>query len=198
MGLCTSHAFPDYPFPIYPLTRPVMTGGLGGHTVAERHMTQTHNEYFIEKEQLPVDLTMVTGEELSGALFVQPTWRRPSIEFDAPVLLHLPDAFFPLVVGNGRARLIAKSQVVLMRGERSGIDDDSEALGEPASVVIRCSSGVIVRGSLRIARLKSNTRVLDYLNRSTEEFILLHERDGAVLVNRRHIVIVHDESDGPA
>ncbi|HEX6317088.1 MAG TPA: hypothetical protein VFZ73_19585, partial [Gemmatimonadaceae bacterium] len=107
-------------------------------------MTQTHNEYFIEKEQLPVDLTMVTGEELSGALFVQPTWRRPSIEFDAPVLLHLPDAFFPLVVGNGRARLIAKSQVVLMRGERSGIDDDSEALGEPASVVIRCSSGVIV------------------------------------------------------
>ena len=65
-------------------------------------MTQTHNEFFIEKEQLPVTITMVTGEELCGSLFIQPTWRRPSIQFDAPVLLHLPDAFFPLQLANGR------------------------------------------------------------------------------------------------
>lgn len=161
-------------------------------------MTQTHNDFFIEKEQLPVELTMVTGEEVSGALFVQPTWRRPSIEFDAPVLLNLPDAYFPLQVGNGKTRLIAKAQVVLIRGDHSGTDDEREALGEPAPVVIRCSNGVIVRGDLRIARIASNLRVLDYLNRSAEEFILLHEQDGAALVNRRHIVIVHDESDGAA
>jgi hypothetical protein len=41
-------------------------------------------------------------------------------------------------------------------------------------------------------------RVLDYLNRSAEQFILLHEHGGSVLVNRRHIVLVHDESDGAA
>lgn len=161
-------------------------------------MPQTHNEYFIEKEQLPVEVTMVTGEELSGALFVQPTWRRPSLEFDAPVLLNLPDAYIPLQLANGKTRLIAKAHLVLMRGTSAEIANGIEELGEPAAVVMRCSNGIIVRGNLMIARITSNTRVLDYLNRSAEEFILLHETDGAVLVNRRHIVVVHDESDGAA
>jgi hypothetical protein len=162
-------------------------------------MTQTQSEFFIEKEQLPVTVTMVTGEELHGSLFVQPTWRRPSIEFDAPVLLNLPDAYVPLELPNGKARLIAKAQVVLMRGtgaegDKSGLED----VGEPAAVVMRCSNGVIVRGNLMIARVTSNMRVLDYLNRTAEEFILLHEPNGAVLVNRRHIAVVHDESDAAA
>ena len=161
-------------------------------------MPQTHNEYFIEKEQLPVEVTMVTGEELTGSLFVQPTWRRPSIEFDAPVLLNLPDAYVPLQLANGKTRLIAKAHLVVMRGSRAETPQGMEELGDPAAVVLRCTNGVIVRGSLMIARITSATRVLDYLNRSAEEFILLHESDGAVLVNRRHIVLVHDESDGTA
>ena len=161
-------------------------------------MTQTHNEFFIEKEQLPVEVTMVTGEELSGSLFVQPTWRRPSIEFDAPVLLNLPDTYVPLQLANGKTRLIAKAQVVLMRGSSTEVGSGMEELGEPAPVVMRCVNGVTVRGELMIARITSNTRVLDYLNRSAEEFILLHESNGAVLVNRRHIAVVQDESDGTA
>lgn len=161
-------------------------------------MTQAQNEFFIEKEQLPVAITMVTGEELCGSLFIQPTWRRPSIEFDAPVLLHLPEAYFPLQLANGKTRLIAKGQVVLMRGNGADDEKSDEALGDPAPVVMRCTNGMVVRGELMIARVTSNMRVLDYLNRSHEEFILLHEKDGAVLVNRRHIVVVHDESDGAA
>jgi hypothetical protein len=162
-------------------------------------MTQTHNEYFIEKEQLPVTITMVTGEEIHGSLFVQPTWRRPSIEFDAPVLLNLPEPYFPLQLANGNTRLIAKSQVVLLRGssaEEGGNRHDE--MGDPASVVMRCSNGSIVRGELMITRVTSNTRVLDYLNRTAEEFIPVHEPNSAVLVNRKHIAVVHDESDGAA
>lgn len=162
-------------------------------------MTQSQNEFFIEKEQLPVAITLVTGEELNGSLFVQPTWRRPSIEFDAPVLLNLPDTYIPLQLANGKTRLIAKAQVVLMRGSSAEPDDNRvDGLGDPAAVVMRCSNGTIVRGDLMIARVTSNMRVLDYLNRSAEEFILLHEPNGAVLVNRRHIVVVHDESDAAA
>ena len=161
-------------------------------------MTQTHNEFFIEKEQLPVAITLVTGEELCGSLFVQPTWRRPSIEFDAPVLLNLPDTYIPLQLANGKTRLIAKAQIVLMRGSSADQGANGEELGDPAAVVLRCSNGTVVRGDLMIARVTSNMRVLDYLNRSAEEFILLHEPNGAVLVNRRHIVVVHDESDAAA
>jgi hypothetical protein len=156
-------------------------------------MTEPHNEFFIAKEQLPVEVILVTGEELRGSLFVQPTWRRPSIDFDAPVLLNLPDAYFPLQLSDGSTRLIAKGHVVLMRG--SAPEEDGETLGDPAPVVIRCSNGVVVRGELLLTRVNSNVRVLDFLNRSAEEFILLRERGGTVLVNRRHVVLVQDESN---
>lgn len=163
-------------------------------------MTQTHNEFFIEKEQLPVEITMVTGEELAGSVFVQPTWRRPSIEFDAPVLLNLPDTYLPLQLPDGRTRLIAKAHVVLMRGRSTTGDSDrtDDELGEPAHVVIRCSNGTVVQGMLMITRVTSNMRVLDYLNRCSEDFIAVHEESATVLVNRRHIVLVHDEFDGAA
>ena len=161
-------------------------------------MTQTHNEFFIEKEQLPVEITMVTGEELTGSVFVQPTWRRPSIEFDAPVLLNLPDTYLPLQLADGRTRLIAKAHIVLMRGRSTTGDSErrDDELGEPAEVVIRCSNGMVVQGVMMITRVTSNSRVLDYLNRCSEEFIALHEDSATVLVNRRHIVLVHDEFDG--
>lgn len=160
-------------------------------------MNQTHNEYFIEKQQLPVTITMVTGEEFSGSLFVQHTWRQPSIEFDAPALLNLPEPYFPIQFANGKTRLVAKAHVVLMRGENSP-DANDASLGEPAQVAIRCTNGLMVQGFLRIARITSNTRVLDYLNHPAEEFILLHNETSAALINRRHIAIVHDQSDAAA
>lgn len=159
-------------------------------------MSEPHNEFFIEKEQLPVEVVLVTGEELRGCLFVQPTWRRPSIEFDAPVLLNLPDSYFPLQLSDGTTRLLAKGHVVLLRGNTS--EDDAEPMGEPAPVVVRCSNGVVVHGNLMLMRVTASVRVLDYLNRSAEEFILLHQGSRAVLVNRRHVVLVQDESNGAA
>jgi small nuclear ribonucleoprotein (snRNP)-like protein len=157
-------------------------------------MTDPHNEFFIEKEHLPVEVIMVTGEELRGSLFVQPSWRRPSIEFDVPVLLNLPDAYFPLLLADGTTRLIAKGHVVLIRG--SSAESSGEGMGDPAPVAIRCSNGTVLRGKLMLTRVTSNVRVLDFLNRSAEEFILLHERGTIVLVNRRHVVLVQDESNG--
>ena len=159
-------------------------------------MTISHNEYFIEKEQLPVEVTLVTGEELHGSLFVQPTWRRPSIEFDALVLLNLPDAYFPVQLPNGTSRLVAKRHVVLIRGRTPDEEKMSEEMGDPARVVVKCSNGDAVQGTILVTRVSSNSRVLDFLNHTAEEFILLHEGDGTVLINRRHIVLVHDESDG--
>jgi len=169
---------------------------VGKTIVGAAKMTQAQNEYFIEKEQLPVEITLATGEELSGSLFVQPTWRRPSIEFDAPALLHIPDAYFPLQLSDGSTRLVAKHHVVLMKGSRAD-ESEMDTLGDPAAVVIHCTNGVTVQGDLMITRITSNIRVLDYLNRAPDEFILLHEREGAVLVNRRHIVLVY-EADGAA
>jgi hypothetical protein len=159
-------------------------------------MSEPHNEYFIEKEQLPVEVTLVTGEELRGCLFVQPNWRKASVEFDALVLLNLPDSYFPLQLADGSTRLISKGHVVLLRG--GATEADGEQLGDPAPVVVRCTNGVVVQGNLMLTRVSPSVRVLDYLNRSVEEFILLHEGSRMVLVNRRHVVLVQDETNGAA
>lgn len=161
-------------------------------------MQDNHNEYFIEKEQLPVEVILDTGERLPGSLFVQPTWRRPSIEFDVPVLLNLPEAYFPLQLEDGSTRLLAKRHVVLISGGRADEPDDGDHVGEPARVRFQCSNGLTVNGELMITRVTSNMRVLDFLNRSAEEFIPLRQEGATVLVNRRHLVMVHDESDGAA
>lgn len=161
-------------------------------------MTQTHSDYFIEKELLPIALTLVTGEELRGSLFVQPSWRRPSIEIDALVLLNLPDAYFPIQLPDGTSRLVAKKHVVLLRGRTSEDAAGSDELGEPAQVVINCTNTDAVQGTLMFTRLTSQSRVLDFLNYASEEFMVLFESEGTVLINRRHVVLVHDETDGAA
>ena len=155
-----------------------------------------HNELFIEKEQLPVEVMMVTGEPLCGSLFVQPTWRRPSIEYDAAALLNLQESYFPLQLPDGSTRLLAKGHVVLIRGSAAESDGSKEGLGEPAHVLIQCSNGTSVRGSLTITRMTSKMRVLDYLNHTAEDFVPLYQDDGTVLLNRSHIVVVLDESHG--
>ena len=138
----------------------------------------------------------MTGESLQGALFVQPTWRRPSVEFDALVLLNLPDAYFPLQLPNGSSRLLAKNHVVFIRGQEVEDPTRSADMGDPAHVVVKCSTGDVVQGTILVTRVASNSRVLDFLNHSAEEFIPLLETNGSMLINRRHILLVHDETDG--
>lgn len=157
-------------------------------------MTQTQSEYFIEKQQLPVQIVLASGEELRGHLFVPPTWRQPTLEIDAPALLNTPDAFVPMQLDDGSARLVAKVHMVIIRGRAA----DHEVIGEPARVSIRCTNGHAASGQLMIAAVAPNMRVLDFLNHTADEFITLHEPGTTVLVNRRHIMVVLDETDGAA
>lgn len=157
-------------------------------------MTQTHNEYFIEKQRLPVQVVLVNGEDLRGRLFVAPCWREPILEVDAPALLNAPDRFLPMQLDDGTARLVAKSHIVLIRGSAA----DHELIGEPAYVSVRCTNGCSVSGRLMIAAVAPNTRVLDFLNHTSDDFLALHEPETTVLVHRRHIMVVLDETDGAA
>ncbi|NUQ12042.1 MAG: hypothetical protein HUU26_06915 [Gemmatimonadaceae bacterium] len=159
-------------------------------------MNPIHKEYFIEKDRLPVTVALADGEPVDGLLFVQPGWRKPSVELDAPSILRLADPFFPLQLGDGSTRLVAKAQVVVLRGAPADDGVVPDGSGDVCPVQVWCRNGHVVRGRLIITRFGPNTRVLDFLNHDNDEFLIVHEDGATALVNRRHITMVRDDSDG--
>lgn len=154
------------------------------------------NEYFIEKRRLPVEIELVTGERVAGDLFIQASWRGPSVLEDAPEFMNSGDAFFPLQLADGSTRLLSKRHVTVLRCPASEARMPSETIGDPASVSLELRNGSVITGTLMIEALAPNARVLDYLNRSTESFVTLFDDSGDVLVSREQIVSVVNLDDG--
>jgi hypothetical protein len=154
------------------------------------------NEYFIEKRRMPVEVDLVSGEHVGGDLFIQASWRGPSLLEDAPEFMNAPEPFFPLQLTDGSTRLLAKEHVSLLKAPPPEEADDMALYGIPAPVSMALRNGSKVSGTLIIEALAPNMRLLDYLNRATEPFITLRDPAGTLLVNRHHVVSVTNLSDG--
>lgn len=155
-----------------------------------------HNEYFIEKRRLPVEVELVSGEHVGGDLFIQASWRGPSLLEDAPEFMNASEAFFPIQLADGSTRLLAKEHVSVVKAPPPDQPEGAELYGIPESVSIALRNGSSVSGTLIIEVLAPNMRLLDYLNRVTDHFITLREPAATLLVNRHHVVSVTSLSDG--
>jgi len=153
------------------------------------------NEYFIEKQRLPVDIELVTGERLTGDIFVQSSWRGPLVLEDAPEYMNQSEPFFPLELADGSTRLVARRQVAAVKCTAAPALDPA-AYGRPATVEIQLASGSRVSGTLYIEAIAPNQRVLDYLNHETDVFITLRDPAGDHVVNRAHILTVTEPEHG--
>lgn len=154
------------------------------------------NEYFIEKRRLPVEIELVTGETVAGDLFIQASWRGPSVMEDAPEFMNSSEAFFPLQLPDQSTRLLAKRHVQVVRSSSGEDRVGNDTIGDPASVRLELRNGSVVMGTMMIEALAPNARVLDFLNRSTEHFVTLFDPSGDILVNREQIVSVVNLDDG--
>jgi hypothetical protein len=145
-----------------------------------------NNDYKIEKTRLPVVLTMLGGDTLSGDIFVQPYARyRPGRE-SAHDVFNSDEAFFPLAAADGQTTLIAKDQVAEVESEGSMDDDPANTVAaRTAEVEIRLSSGVVRTGAVFLEVPLDRPRLLDFLNRFDRRFLTLHSPDGMRLINRR-------------
>jgi hypothetical protein len=155
-----------------------------------------HNEYFIEKRRLPVEVELVSGEHVGGDLFIQASWRGPSLLEDAPEFMNASEAFFPIQLADGSTRLLAKEHVSVLKAPPTDLPEGAELYGIPESVLIALRNGSSVAGTLIIEVLAPNMRLLDYLNRVTDPFITLREPEATLLVNRHHVVSVTSLSNG--
>jgi hypothetical protein len=64
---------------------------------------------------------------------------------------------------------------------------DEWQIGAPATVEVWLTGGAVHSGNVYLESVSGRTRVLDYLNRVGERFLLLYTAHGTVLLNRSFI-----------
>jgi hypothetical protein len=141
------------------------------------------NDLRIEKKRLAVAITFMSGTRIDGELYVQASGHYQGKDEDAPEVLNSSDAYFPLALRSGETVLVSKENVRTVAVARRDVHED-EALGIPTRVEVTLRDGERLSGSLIIEPVAGRSRILDYLNRRQERFILLFGREAVLLINR--------------
>jgi hypothetical protein len=145
-----------------------------------------NNDYRIEKDRLAAVLVTVGGERVAGELFVQASPRNRYGREEAADILNSAEPFFPMLTSDGQLFLVAKERVRELES-RDPMPTDEWQIGAPATIEVMLTGGSVHQGNVYLESLSGRTRVLDYLNRVGERFLLLYSARGTVLVNRSFI-----------
>ena len=146
----------------------------------------TNDDYRIQKDRLAAVVVTVGGERITGELFVQASPRNRYGREEAADILNSAEPFFPLVTSSGEVFLVAKERVREVES-RDPSPADEWQIGAPATIEVSLTGGALHTGNVYLESLSGRTRVLDYLNRVGERFVLLYTEHGTVLLNRRFI-----------
>jgi hypothetical protein len=141
-------------------------------------------DFRIKKLRLPVALTMLGGEELNGEMFVQtlsPLRHGPE---EIPDILNSDEPFFPLARAGGTL-LVAKDQVreVVITGDALEAQY-LETAARHESVEVTLTDGTVRSGRVYLEMPAERPRLLDFLNRYAQRFVVLYAAGGVCLVNR--------------
>jgi len=148
--------------------------------------TMDNNDYRIQKDRLAAIVVTVGGERLAGELFVQASPRNRYGREEAADVLNSAEPFFPMLTNDGELFLIAKDRVREVES-REPLPADQWQIGAPATINVWLTGGAMHTGNVYLESLSGRTRVLDYLNRVGERFVLLYTSHGTVLLNRSFI-----------
>ena len=144
------------------------------------------HEFRIEKDRCAVRLSLVSGETITGAMFVQHVGEGDPRRESARDVLNSPERFFPVETSAGETLLVAKDRVVEVLAELPDDDDEQlrRASARSALLDIVLSGGVVRSGVVLLELPTGQPRLLDYLNRLSDRFLVLYANDGTRLVNR--------------
>ena len=145
-----------------------------------------NNDYRIEKDRLAAVLVTAGGEIVEGDLFVQASPRNRYGREEAADILNAAEPFFPMLTTAGEMLLIAKERVRELETPQRGSPDEWR-IGAPATIEVRVTGGAVHTGVVYLESVSGRTRVLDFLNRVGERFLLLYTARGTMLVNRSFI-----------
>ncbi|HEU5185322.1 MAG TPA: hypothetical protein VFU01_12175 [Gemmatimonadaceae bacterium] len=143
------------------------------------------HELRIAKDRCSVVLSLVGGETISGAMFVQHADEVATRRESARDVLNSAEPFFPIETPSGDTLLIAKDRVVEVCAELpEDTDELRRASARTALLDIVLSGGVVRSGQVLLEMPSDQPRLLDFFNRLSERFLVLYADDGTRLVNR--------------
>ena len=143
--------------------------------------------YEFPKISVPVELTLLNGESLSGNIFLTEdlvsSTGQPRVE---EFLNDDPDQFFSFQMAAGGYRLINKGQLVSV-----GLDqDDSETRHQtplpPRILEVHFNNGSSMTGSVYPTQLEES-RISDIVNQNEAFMVLFHE--GVMHIINRELVV---------
>jgi hypothetical protein len=149
-------------------------------------MPPMNNDYRIQKERLAAVVVTVGGERMTGELFVQASPRNRYGREEAADILNSAEPFFPMLTNAGELYLLAKERVREVES-REPMPAEDWQIGAPATIEVWLTGGAVHTGNVYLESLSGRTRVLDYLNRVGERFLLLYTASGTLLLNRSFI-----------
>ena len=149
-------------------------------------MPPMNNDYRIQKERLAAVVVTVGGERLTGELFVQASPRNRYGREEAADILNSAEPYFPMLTNAGDLYLLSKERVREVES-REPMPAEDWQIGAPATIEVWLTGGAVHTGNIYLESLSGRTRVIDYLNRVGERFLLLYTARGTVLLNRSFI-----------
>jgi hypothetical protein len=148
--------------------------------------TTSNNDYRIQKDRLAAVVVTVGGERMTGELFVQASPRNRYGREEAADILNSAEPYFPMLTADGQLYLVAKERVREVES-RDPMPADEWQIGAPATIEVWLTGGAVHNGNVYLESVSGRTRVLDYLNRVGERFLLLYTTEGTLLLNRSFI-----------
>lgn len=130
-------------------------------------------------------LSLASGETITGAMFLQHAEEGDPRRESAHDVLNGPEGFFPIETDDGRTLLIAKDRVVeALTAHPANGDELRRASARSALLDVVLPSGDVRSGTVLIELPAGQPRVLDFLNRLSDRFLVLYAAEGTRLVNR--------------
>lgn len=147
--------------------------------------------YRIEKSRIPVIVTLAHGEELAGDMFVQ-GYAALHYGPERPTdILNDEREYFPLALSETETLLISKNSVREVNA-LSASRDDWRLL--PAwrqqQLEVRLTGGAVYSGTVDLEVPAEDARLIDFLNKTPDQFLTVLTSEGTRLINRRFIVSV--------
>ena len=145
------------------------------------------SDYQIEKTRVPIVIRTLSGEEVAGDVFLQPYTQARRGREEVADLFNACEPFFPLRCSSGEIRFFPKERVVEAE-LRDGLHDDDGGIGaREAMIELSLADGRCYTASITFEVPTARPRLLDFLNRLGQRFLLVHVDAVPRLVNSRHI-----------